>query len=126
MNRRLFLAIVGVLLVVGLTGPLNGFDNPNRMTYLTFNTPVALPGVTLPAGTYVFERAAPDSTLNLIRVSSRDRKKVYLTRSTITVERPRNWSGDRQIVFAERKAGEVPRIAVWYPIDTSIGHQFVY
>ena len=126
MNRRLFLAIVGVLLVVGLTGPLNGFDNPNRMTYLTFNTPVALPGVTLPAGTYVFERATPDSTLNLIRVSSRDRKKVYLTRSTISVARPRNWSGDRQIVFAERKAGEVPRISVWYPIDTSIGHKFVY
>jgi hypothetical protein len=57
---------------------------------------------------------------------SRDRSKVYLTRMTFGVERPRDLPPNRQIVFAEVRAGEAPRIAAWYPVDSGRGHAFVY
>ena len=126
MNRRLFLALGGVLVAAGLTVPVSGFDDAARTTFLTFNTPVGLPDVTLPAGTYIFERVHPDTSINVVRVMSRDRSKVYLTRLTIGADRPRGLQADRQIVFAERKAGEVPRIAAWYPVSSGRGHVFIY
>ena len=126
MNRRLFLAIGGVLFAIASTTPVIGLGNLNHTTRLTFNTPVALPGVTLPAGTYVFERVNPDSSLNVVRVMSRDRSKTYMTRITIAADRPRGMDPNRQIVFAEAKAGAAPRIAAWYPLDTNRGHVFIY
>ena len=126
MNRRTFLAIGGVVVAFALSGQVKGAVNPNRTTFLTFNTPIALPGVSLPAGTYVFERVNSQSTLDIVRVLSRDRSRVYLTQFTIGVERPRDLPADRQIVFAEVKAGETPRIAAWYPIESNRGHLFRY
>jgi len=126
MNRRLFLAIGGVLFAFASAAPVIGFGNAGHTTFLTFNVPVALPGVTLPAGTYRFERVNPDSSVDLVRVMSRDRTKTYLTRVTIGAERPRDMAPNRQIVFAEVKAGEAPRIAAWYPLDSNRGHVFIY
>ena len=126
MNRRLFLAIGGVLFAIASAAPVIGFGNPHRTTFLSFNTPVALPGVTLPAGTYVFERVNPETSLNIVRVMSRDRSKTYLTRITIAAERPRGLGADRQIVFSEVKAGHAPRIAAWYPVEATHGHVFIY
>ena len=126
MNRRLFLAIGGVLFALVSTAPVIGFGRADHATFLTFNTPVALPGVTLPAGTYRFERINPDTSADVVRVMSRDRMKTYVTRVTIGAERPRDMAPNRQIVFAETKAGEVPRIAAWYPLDSSHGHVFIY
>jgi hypothetical protein len=126
MNRRLFLTIGVVAVAVGLSAPVKGFGNPQRTTFLTFNTPVALPGVALPAGTYIFERVNAASTLDVVRVMSRDRSKVYLTQLTIGTERPRGLARDRQILFAEVKRGETPRIAAWYPVESDRGHVFRY
>ena len=55
---------------------------------VTFNQPVVLPGAELRAGTYIFELANPHVNLDLVRVSSRDRSKVYLTTCTRIIERP--------------------------------------
>ncbi len=70
-----------VLMLVGVTAGDAALD-PNRTTRLTFNTPIGLPGVTLAAGTYTFELAAPDADLNIVRVMNRDRSVVYLTAFT--------------------------------------------
>ncbi len=124
MNRRLFLAMGGVLLAVAFSVPVSGIG-PDHATYLTFNTPIGLPGVTLPAGTYVFERVNASTTLDVVQVRSRDRSKVYMTRITRGTMRPRDL-GNRQIVFAEVKVGQAPRVAAWYPMDSDRGHEFIY
>ena len=123
MNRRLLLAVGGVLLAVASGVPVSG--NFNHTTFLTFNTPIGLPGVTLPAGTYVFERVNTETMLDVVQVRSRDRSKVYMTGITRGTMRPDNL-GNRQIVFAEVKAGQAPRIAAWYPMDSGRGHEFIY
>ena len=126
MTRRLFLAIGGVLFAVVSTATVNGFGNSNHTTVLSINTPVALPGMSLPAGTYVFERMNTETSLNVVRVMSRDRMKTYAVRLTNAVDRPRNLAPNRQIVFGEAKAGVAPRIVAWYPLDSDRGHAFIY
>ena len=36
----------------------------DERTVITFNAPVQIPGQTLPAGTYLFEQAVPDTDQN--------------------------------------------------------------
>ena len=56
------LALLGVamgLVTVAVSSRAAALDG--RTTFLTFNRPVALPGVALGTGTYIFELAAPMS-----------------------------------------------------------------
>ena len=56
-SRKSVLAVFGVLTMgLVLTVPMHGAEVALRTNYLTFSGPVALPGVTLQAGTYIFER----------------------------------------------------------------------
>ena len=52
-------------------------------TYFTFSAPVTLPGMTLPAGKYIFRLADPDSSRKVINVLSADGKKSLAMLHTI-------------------------------------------
>jgi hypothetical protein len=114
---------VGVLALV-VAASAHGWGD-SRKTYLTFSGPVALPGVTLGAGTYIFERAEPTAA-NLVRVSSRDRAIVFLTVPTRQTERPEGLPYDRTVIFGEALAGTAPPIKAWFPVGERTGHTFVY
>ena len=124
LNAKLVLgsciATVTGLLAVGAAS--GGIPHTN---YLTFSAPFALPGVSLPAGTYVFDVLATGSN-NVVRVTSRDRSRTYLTAFTVTVQRPKVLPVSRQIVFDEVAAATTPLVKTWFPIGQSIGHQFIY
>ena len=60
---------------------------PRKTMYLSFNVPVALPGVTLRSGTYIFEFADP-SVPDVVRVLSRDRSRIHYLGFTLPVTRP--------------------------------------
>jgi hypothetical protein len=104
LNYRRTLAVCGaaVLTVIG-AAEVKAWENSNRMTYVTVNRPFALPGVALPAGTYVFELPAPDSSADLVRVMSRDRTHVYLTVFTNRIDRPAGQQSNRTLSFGEFK-----------------------
>jgi len=99
--------------------------NAPHTTYLTFSAPFALPGVALPAGTYIFEVVVPGSA-DVVRVRSRDGAQVYLTAFTRRVIRPAGLRADRQVALHEVPAGMTPPIKAWFPIGESIGHEFLY
>ena len=124
-NRRGMVALFGVLLV-GLVAAARGDANidSERTTQLTFSKPFSLPGVTLAAGTYIFERAAPQSAIEVVRVSSRDRRFVYYTGFTELVEKPRGVTSP--VTFGEAAAGSAVPVREWYPTGTSTGHRFHY
>ena len=50
-------AAMAMLMATAMTGHASG--SASDTNYLTFSGPVALPGVELRAGTYIFERASP-------------------------------------------------------------------
>ena len=114
-----------VAIVTGLVAVRAASGSIPHTNYLTFGAPFALPGVSLPAGTYVFDVLATGSN-NVVRVTSRDRSRTYLTAFTVTVQRPKVLPVSRQIVFDEVAAGMTLAVKTWFPIGQSIGHQFIY
>jgi len=120
------LMVMGGLALVGLVAAAPGDAGVDsaRTTQLTFSRPFSLPGVTLAAGTYIFERAAPQSAIEVVRVSSRDRRFVYYTGFTELVEKPRGVTSP--VTFGEAAAGSAVPVRDWYPTGTSTGHRFHY
>src|SRR4051812_50135236 len=82
--RKMVLAVIG-LVAAGLVATAHA-RSADR-TSLTFSKDVALPGVVLPAGTYVFDIANPDSSHDVVRVATQDGHVRYMG-LTLRVERP--------------------------------------
>ena len=124
--RKSVVAVFGVLtLGLVLTVPMHGAEADLRTNYLTFSGPVALPGVTLQAGTYIFERVV-DTEPDIIVVRNRDRSKVYFMAFTQRAERPAGMKRTNAVTFGEARPGTPVPITAWYPIDSRSGHRFVY
>ncbi len=120
--------VVGALLVVVAATASTGawVGSPEKTTYLTFNRPVALPGVELAPGTYIFEVATPLTSAAVVRVSSRDRSKLFLTAYTNVIDRPAGLPADHLVSFGEAVGGQAPPIRAWFPEGASRGHEFIY
>jgi hypothetical protein len=114
----LALAVIGVL--VGASAHAWTTDT----NYLTFSGPVALPGVTLPAGTYVF-RMPSDSDKNVVQVMNRAETKSYYMGITRPVSRPRK-STELLVTIGEAPANQVRPIQAWFPLGDIAGHAFIY
>src|SRR6478672_13403338 len=62
-------------------------DEWNKKTILTFSGPVQIPGVTLPAGSYVFKLADIPGNRHVVQVFDKDERKIYTTLLAIPNER---------------------------------------
>jgi len=101
-------------------------SRPDQLTYLTFSTAVALPGVTLEPGTYAFEVASPYTSGNIVLVRNRARTKALFSGFTYRTPRPANWSERKQIAFGEAAPGQPRPILSWHPVDNGMGFEFIY
>ncbi len=96
-----------------------------RINNLTFSRPVSLPGVTLAAGTYVFESGPAGTDPYIVRVLSQNRQTQFYLGFTIPKARPRNAAASI-LTFGEAPAGGAAPILVWYPVGSGTGHEFMY
>ena len=125
--RRIVCALCTVVLLGGLAGSATGATSDGRRTtYFTFDHAIQLPGVTLPAGSYAFEVANPYTSSNIVRVASRDRKKVFVMRITRFVHRPVTGNLKATISLGESPAGSPQPIRAWYPQGETLGREFIY
>lgn len=125
-TQRAMLAVCGAaVLGIALTAPVKAAGPERHTTYLTFSGPFALPGVSLVAGTYVFERASPTEG-TVIQVLSRDRSKIHYLGFTMRAERPHDWPTDRVVQLEETRPGSPVRLKRWFPIGELRGYEFVY
>jgi hypothetical protein len=122
---RALKVICGAVALAALLAPGASADEWNKRTYLTFSGPVQIPGATLPAGSYTFEIANPDTTRHVIRVSQKDTNKPLALFMTIPNERLEA-PADNLIMFAERPAGSPQAIQVWFYPGDRVGEEFVY
>jgi hypothetical protein len=124
-TRRLALIACGAAVLGLVVAPAGDASSLSVSTnHLTFSGAVALPGVTLPHGTYTFEVIGlhPD----IVRVLSGDRSRVFFAGFTTTVNRPMDQRADRLVTLMETSPGVPPRIETWYPIGQSTGRRFIY
>jgi hypothetical protein len=94
-------------------------------TYFTFSAPVTLPGMTLPAGKYIFRLADPDSSRKVINVMSGDGKRSLAMLHTIPNQAPKP-PKDAEIRFMETNAQVPPPVKTWWYAGKAIGYEFIY
>jgi hypothetical protein len=125
--RKIVHTLCGVVLlgVLATSSALATF-NTNRATYFTFSRSVQLPGVTLPAGKYVFEIANPGTSANVVLVRSRDRSTLHAFKITNSVYRPASRNLEATITFGETSGGNPPPVKAWYPQGETMGREFIY
>jgi hypothetical protein len=121
------LALIGVVFgMVTVAVAAHALTRVERTTFLTFNRAVALPGIGLGAGTYLFELADPLSSQSVVRVSSADRRRIYLTAFTYAIQRPPDMRQGHVVTFGESGEGAPPPITAWFPDGSNTGRQFIY
>jgi len=124
MVKRFVSASVLVVLVCALASGANAFTSDKR-TYFTFNQPVALPGVTLPAGTYMFRIANTETSRNVIQVSNKQGTESYALLNTVQAQRP-DVPKDSEIRFRETAAGVPPAVGTYWYMGERSGYEFIY
>jgi hypothetical protein len=107
-----------------MAGTADAFTYDKR-TYFTFNQSVALPGVTLPAGTYMFRLADPDTTRRVIQVSDKQGTQSYALLLTMPADRA-DASKDSEIRFLETPASAPRAVSAWWYVGDRTGYEFIY
>ena len=98
----------------------------DQRTEFTFNQPVEMPGVTLPAGTYVFRFVDATSGRKVMNVQAKDASsKNYGMFMTISAQRPKA-SDDAELRFLETPAGQPAAVKTWWYPGNTIGREFIY
>jgi len=122
-NSRKLAWVVGCALlacVVAFAGSA-GAQSPQQTVVLTFASPVSLPTVTLPAGTYTFELGGPHlDTVTILGEHNR-----YIARTRVLPAKRSN-PGPAAAMFREASATMAPRIANLYFAGSVEGVEFVY
>jgi LPXTG-motif cell wall-anchored protein len=98
----------------------------NQDTYFTFSAPVELPGVTLPAGRYLFVLADSPSNRHVVRVMSDDRKKLYTTLMAIPSYMVGKPSSEPEIRFMEAPENAPNAVKLWIYPGRTTAHEFIY
>ena len=95
----------------------------SRVNHLTFSAAVRLPGTLLTPGTYTFEAGPQGNSLDIVRVTTRDGRRVLYTGFTTLVTRP---ARGPIVSFGEAPANAPQPIDVWYEDGAKMGHRFRY
>ena len=125
MRKRTIVLIAAVAAVAALLTASSTLASPSlsRINHLTFNTAVRLPGALLTPGTYTFQAGPQGNSLDIVRVTTRDGRRILYTGFTAAVTRA---TRGPMVSFGEAPAGSPQPIAVWYEDGSTIGHQFRY
>ena len=125
MNRSQFAScirvVAGLLFVASFAVTATaqeGRDGRTGRTALTFSAPVRLPGVTLAAGTYVFQRVGSDRDMRSMQVFSVKPQQLLATLRTSPVTRARSGA---EVVFHH-----TPALAELYVDGGAAGSEFIY
>ena len=123
-RMTLIVTALAIALVAAFAGTTTAQTDTRDRTFLTFSGAVEMPGVTLPAGTYVFKLADTPSR-NVVEVWDRNEKKMIGHWLFVQATRP-DVSQDTVVMFKETAAGQTPAVHYWYYPGEKIGKEFIY
>ena len=114
----------GVTLLSALPNP--ALANPaDQLSYMTFSQAVSLPGMTLPAGEYVFRLLDRTASPAVVVVLNKEQDHVYATLLTTPAQRMKS-TGDPAITFYESPAGTARPIRAWFFAGEKVGLEFAH
>jgi LPXTG-motif cell wall-anchored protein len=99
----------------------------DKRVFFTFSGPVAVPGVTLPAGKYLFRlpTSIASGERHVMQVLSADGKKSYATFFGISANRT-DFPAKPEIRFMETAAGMPAAVKTWWYPGDKAGYEFIY
>jgi hypothetical protein len=125
LSTRVFgLACAVTVFVCLMAAPVSAQPLDKR-TLFTFSGPVTLPGVTLPAGQYLFRLADPNSSSKVVQVLNADGTKPYGLFFTISAERLEPASSP-EVRFMETASGTPAAIRTWWYPGERRGYEFIF
>ncbi len=102
-----------------------GADQWNKKTTVTFARPVELPGIVLPAGTYVFKLADSNSNRRIVQVFNADESQIFTT--ILAIPNYRLTPTDKVVMpFDGRAPGNPEALHAWFHPGDNFGQEFVY
>src|SRR5688572_13764102 len=113
-----------VALALGIAAPTSA-QTADYQTYFTFSAPVTLPGITLPAGKYLFRLADPSTGRKVINVLTGDGEKSLAMLTSIP-NRLNKAPDDPEVRFMEVSGNTPPPIKTWWYPGSSTGYEFIY
>lgn len=114
--------IIALSVFFGLTAHADEYDESST---LTFSQPIQIPGMVLPAGSYVFRLADSAADRYMVQIFNADRTVLYATVQTVPTLR-QNATGDTAVALAEPGAKEPDVLLKWFYPGRETGSQFVY
>jgi hypothetical protein len=123
--RKGFVATCVLLSLVcglGVSADASTFD---KRTYFTFSQPITLPGVTLPAGTYLFRLADATTGRKVVKVKSQNGMQSYAMTLSIPAER-QDVPDEPEISFMETPAGTPAAVRTWWHQGERTGYELIY
>jgi len=124
MLKRFVSTSVLVVLVFAVASGADAFTSDKR-TYFTFSQPVALPGVTLPAGTYMFRLVNETTSRNVIQVANRKGNESYAMIVSMPAYRGVT-EKEPTIQFMETATGVPVAVRAWWSAGDSTGYELIY
>jgi len=97
----------------------------DKRTFFTFSRPITLPGVTLPAGKYIFRLADDQTSRKVVQIVSSDGTKPYAMLLTISDER-RDPPKDAEVAFLETASRTPSAVKAWWYPGERTGYEFIY
>lgn len=125
LSTRVFGLACAVAVFVCLTAAPVSAQPLDKRTLFTFSAPVALPGVTLPPGQYLFRLADPNSIAKVVQVLNADGTKPYGLFFTIPAERLEPPSTP-EVRFMETASGTPAAIRTWWYPGERRGYEFIF
>jgi hypothetical protein len=118
------IACIAAVAAVGLA-PAARADEFTKLTLLTFSGPVEVPGITLPAGTYRFSLADPETGRRVVKIADKDGTRTY--GMFLSMPNQRMTPSNKPVVmFKESAAGAPPAVQVWFYPGETYGYEFAY
>ena len=96
----------------------------DEYTVVTFSQPVELPGIVLPAGTYVVKLADIAWNRDIVQVFNEKETRLYATIVTMPASRMKA-SAETVMTFEERTANLPEALKTWFYAGELDGHSFV-
>jgi hypothetical protein len=125
MFRRLIVILGGLLFVgIAFVTPSQA-DQWNEKTIFTFNEPVEVPGLALPAGTYVFKLADSQSDRDIVQIFNKNQTEMFATILAVPDFRM-NPTATPVVKFDERPKDSPQAIDAWFYPGYEYGMEFVY
>jgi hypothetical protein len=119
-------AILGTLVLLLLGGTESFAQKPlDYRVIFTFSGPVSIPGVTLPAGAYVFRIMDNSTGHNVAQVTSSDGITSYSIFIVLRTDRP-DYPNEPEVHFMETAANMRPAVRAWWITGERRGWEAVY